>query len=364
MPKMKDPTHPYIETIKPYEPPDLEMLAARAGLRVEQLIRLDSNENPFGPSPQAVKALAGYPDYGFYPNYQRLRRAVADYAGVAPSQVVLGNGADEIIDMVIRLLVEPGQAVVTCPPTFSMYRISAEVNRCRVLAIPRRADLSMDVTAIEEAVHASAGDARLLFLASPGNPNGQTVPLDVIQRLVELPLVVAVDEAYIEFGGKSAAQLLPDHENLIVIRTFSKWAGLAGLRLGYALLAPRLAGYLGRIQSPYSVNAAAMVAALATLSDLDTVQANIARLIAERERLREALATIPWLEPIPTQTNFVLCRVKGRTGQEVVDALAQRGILIRGFSNPAMSGYIRITVGRPEQNEALLTALQGLGNDQ
>jgi len=293
MTRIEAPTHPYLDTIEPYEPPDMEAAAARAGLRVEQLIRLDANENPFGPSPQVAQALAAYPDYAFYPDYRLLHQAVARYAGVAPEQVVLSNGADELIDLLIRLFVEPGQSVVVCPPTFSMYRFFAEVNRCRVLSIPRRADFAMDVAAVETAVRESKGDARLLFLVSPGNPDGQAIPLNVIRRLLELPLVVAVDEAYIEFGG------------------FSKWAGMAGLRLGYALLAPRMTRYLERILPPYNVNAAAVVAALATLANLEAVQANVARLIAERERLREELATLPWLEPLPSQANFILCRPGG-----------------------------------------------------
>ncbi|RLC55879.1 MAG: histidinol-phosphate transaminase [Chloroflexota bacterium] len=360
MTRIEAPTHPYLDTIEPYEPPDMEAAAARAGLRVEQLIRLDANENPFGPSPQVAQALAAYPDYAFYPDYRLLHQAVARYAGVAPEQVVLSNGADELIDLLIRLFVEPGQSVVVCPPTFSMYRFFAEVNRCRVLSIPRRADFAMDVAAVETAVRESKGDARLLFLVSPGNPDGQAIPLNVIRRLLELPLVVAVDEAYIEFGGESCKPLLSDHENLVIIRTFSKWAGMAGLRLGYALLAPRMTRYLERILPPYNVNAAAVVAALATLANLEAVQANVARLIAERERLREELATLPWLEPLPSQANFILCRLRDRSGREVVDALARRGILIRRFSDPAMAGYVRISVGRPEQNEALLVALRAL----
>jgi len=360
MTKIEGPTHPYLETIEPYEPPDIETIAARAALNVEQLIRLDANENPFGQSPRVAQALADYPDYAFYPDYRPLRQAVACYAGVTSEQVVLGNGADELIDLTTRLFVEPDQAVVVCPPTFSMYRFFAEVNRCRVLSVPRQTDFSMDVVAVERAVRESGRDARLLFLVSPGNPDGQTISLDVIRRLLELPLVVAVDEAYIEFGGESAVPLLPEHENLVIIRTFSKWTGLAGLRLGYALLAPHLAGHLERIRAPYNVNAAVVVAALATLADLEAVQANVARLIAERERLREALAMFPWLEPLPSQANFILCRVKGRTAQEVVGALARRGILIRGFSDPTMAGYVRISVGRPDQANALIAVLKEL----
>ena len=356
--------HPYLATLEPYQPPDLEAAAARAGLRIEQLIRLDANENPFGPSPRVAQALADFAAYHLHPDYGSLKEAVARYADVAPEQVVLSNGADELIDLLIRLFVEPGQAVVVCPPTFSMYRFCAQVNRCRVLSVPRRADFSPDAAAIERAVRESEGEARLLFLVSPGNPSGQAIPLDLTERLLELPLLVALDEAYIEFGGESGVPLLPDHENLVIIRTFSKWAGMAGLRLGYGLLAPTLAEYLERIRCPYNVNAAAMVAALASLADLEAVRANVVRLIAERERLQEGLAALPWLAPLPTQTNFVLCRLAGRTPQEVVDALIRRGILIRKFSDPALAEYVRITVGRPEQNEALLTALRELGQEE
>jgi histidinol-phosphate aminotransferase len=140
---------------------------------------------------------------------------------------------------------------------------------------------------------------------------------------------------------------------------------MAGLRLGYALLAPRLARYLERIRPPYNVNAAAMVAALATFDDLEAVQANVTRLIEARERLREELTAIPWLEPLPSQANFILCGVKGRDARAVADALLQRGILIRHFSGPQMPraaerGYIRVTVGRPQENKALVAALRGL----
>jgi histidinol-phosphate aminotransferase len=358
-----EPSHPYLSSLEPYEPPDLEKTAAQAGVEVDDLIRLVANENLFGPSPRVAQALAGFDQYHLHPDYGPLKEAVARYAGVPSDQVVLSNGADEMIDLLMRLFVEPGEAIVTCPPTFSMYRFYARVNRCQVLTAPRREDLSLDTVAIERVVHESNGEARLLFIVSPGNPSGQAIPLEVVGHLLELPVLVAVDEAYIEFGGESALALLPDHENLVIIRTFSKWAGMAGLRLGYALLAPRLAGYLERIRPPYNINAAALVAALATFDDLNTVQANVARVAEERERLREALAGIPWLEPLPSQANFILCRVRRRDSRAVADALLQRGILIRHFSGPQMEGRaaggtIRISVGRPPENEALMAALR------
>ncbi|MDH7487697.1 MAG: histidinol-phosphate transaminase [Anaerolineae bacterium] len=324
---------------------------------VEQLIRLDANENPFGPSPRVAQALAEFAGYHLYPDYRPLREAVARYASVSPQQVVLGNGSDELIDLLMRLCLEPDQGVILCPPAFSMYRFFADVGRHPVWEVPRGDDFSLDMPGIEAAVRESDGRARLLFLTSPGNPDGQVIPQDTVRRLLRLPLMVAVDEAYIEFGGPGVLPLLAEYENLIIIRTFSKWAGLAGLRLGYALLAPELADGLERIRAPYNVNAAALVAALATLEDLETVQANVARLVAERERLQAALAAIPWLEPIPSQANFILCRLRGRSGQEVAEALAGQGILVRSFSEPRLEGYIRISVGRPKQNEALLRVL-------
>jgi histidinol-phosphate aminotransferase len=353
-----EPSHPYLSSIEPYEPPDLEAAADRAGVDKDRLIRLIANENPFGPSARVASALADFDEYHFHPDYGPLIGAVARYAGATPGHVVLSNGADEMIDLLIRLFVEPGEAIVICPPTFSMYRFYGRVNRCRLLDAPRRKDLSLDVPAIEGVVQRSEGEARLLFIVSPGNPSGQAIPLAVTAQLLELPLMVAVDEAYIEFGGESAVSLLADHGNLVIIRSFSKWAGLAGLRLGYALLRPNLVDYLERIRPPYNVNAAAMVAALATFEDLEAVQANVDRLIEERERLGEALMDVAWLDPLPSDTNFVLIRVKGRDPHAVVDGLARQGILIRAFSSPAMAEYVRISVGRPEQNDALIRALR------
>lgn len=358
--------HPYLEVLEPYEPPDLEAAAERAGVERDELIRLIANENLFGPAPGVAEALAKFDAYHFHPDYQPLREAVADYASAAPHQVILSNGADELIDLLIRLFVEPGQGVVIAPPTFSMYGFYARVNRCRLLTAPRRDDLSLDVAAIERAVQgategetmAGEGEARMLFLVSPGNPSGKPIPLDVIERLLQLPVLVAVDEAYIEFGGQSALCLLPRHENLVILRTFSKWAGLAGLRLGYALMAPGLAADVERIRPPYNVNAAAIVAALATFANLDAVRANVARLIEERERLEGALNAFSWLRVFPSQANFILCRVLGRSAQSVIDGLLDRGILVRGFSGGRMEDYVRISVGRSDDTEALLEALR------
>jgi histidinol-phosphate aminotransferase len=352
-------TSPHINGLEAYEPPDWEALAARAGISPDRLIRLDANENYYSPSPRVAEALARSEAFRFYPDYGPLKEAIARYAGADSKCIVLGNGGDEIIDLSIRLFVEPGQATIVCPPAFSMYTVSTEAYHGKALSVPRNKGLTLDLPAIEALVQASgAARPKLLFVTSPGNPDGQSVPLETLLRLLQLPLAVIVDEAYIEFGGTSAVPLLEEHENLIVLRTFSKWAGIAGLRLGYAVTSPPIAQALEKLRPPYNVNAAAVVAALATFEDMDRVQATLSTAVSERERLRAALAELPGIEPLPSQANFVLCRLEGRTGREVAGALAETGILIRSFSTPALEDAVRITVGRPEQHDVLLAALR------
>ncbi len=355
----------HAKELKPYIPPDRVALAARAGLEPDQLVRLDANENPYGLSPRVAEALARFDGYGVYPNRRAIQAAVARYVGVGPEQIVLGNGGDEIIELAVRLLVAPGEAIVTCPPAFSVYAVCAQAHRGRVLRVPRRADFTLDVEGIEALVNRNLSDAwpKLLFLISPGNPDGGPIPHQTIRRLLRLPLAVLVDEAYIEFGGETVIPLIDEHPNLIVLRTFSKWAGMAGLRLGYAATSPQIAGFMDRLRIPHNVNAAAIVAALATFDDMAHAQATVARIVAERERLHAALHALPGVKPIPSQANFILCRLDGLTGQEVGDALAAQGILVRRYSDPSQADTIRITVGRPDQNNAVLSALQAILGD-
>jgi histidinol-phosphate aminotransferase len=329
---------PHIAELEPYVAPDWSALAERAGLQPEQLIRLDSNENPYGPSPRVAEALAGFDDYSLYPDYQSLQEAVARYAGTSTESVILGNGGDEIIDLAVRLFVEPGEGVIVSPPAFGMYVSSTMAHRGVVLRAPRRDDLTLDVDAIEAMVEGPDRTvrAKLLFVTSPGNPDGQPVPAETIRRLSRLPLVLMVDEAYVEFGGESVVSLVDSHPNLIVLRTFSKWAGIAGLRLGYAVAHADVAEAMSRLRPPYNLNAAAVVAALATLADMGYAEVTVERIVAERERLRASLRELPGAHPVPSQANFVFTRFEDRT-----DA-------------------VRVTVGRPDQNDAFLAALQAV----
>jgi histidinol-phosphate aminotransferase len=234
---------PDVATMEPYTPIlPFDVLSEQLGHAPEEIVKLDANENPYGPSPKVRDALAAMPYPHIYPDPEsrHLRRALADYSGVPSDYLLAGHGADELIDLVMRLFIEPGDVVVNCPPTFGMYRFDAGVNGARVLSLPRRADFSLDTDAIVVAVSAEPR-VKLLFVASPNNPDGGLLSDEDLRRLIELPLVVVLDEAYVEFAGLAHSRMswVPEHHNLIVLRSFSKWAGLAGLRLGYLFASQR-----------------------------------------------------------------------------------------------------------------------------
>lgn len=355
---------PDIAALAPYTPTaSLEVFAAQLERPVSALIKLDANENPYGPSPRARAALAALDTTHIYPDPEAraLRALLSEYAGVDAAHILAGAGADELIALISQLFLAPGDAVVNAPPTFGMYAFDTPLAHGRVIDAPRRADFSLDVPAIEAAARDSG--AKLLFICSPNNPDGSVIPPETVERLLALPLVVVLDEAYIEFSGaESLAQRVPHTPNLIVLRTFSKWAGLAGLRVGYGIFPAEIIAHLWKIKQPYNVNVAADAAARASLADLPALRANVERLIAARERLERELATLPYLRPFPSRANFVLSRVIGLDAAELRRRLAHDyGILVRHYSAPLLRDCIRISAGTPEQIDALLRALREIG---
>ena len=361
---------PEILTMEAYTPiVPFEVLSERLGRRPDEIIKLDANENPYGPSPRALQALAElqyahiYPD----PESNRLREALAAYTGVPKENLLAGLGADELIDLIQRLFLRPGDAIIDLPPTFGMYSFDAGLNGASVVTVARRDDFSIDIDAVERAVAdlaASGRRAPLLFATSPNNPDGSVIDDATLERLLALPLVVVLDEAYIEFHGVSHSRMkwALERPNLIVLRTFSKLAGLAGLRVGYGAFPSALMPHFWKIKQPYNVPVSASAAAIAALSDVEGLHANVARLTSERDRMSEALSELGWLTPYPSRSNFVLCRVQGRDARELREDLAQRhGILVRYFNKPGLRDCIRISVGRPQDTDALLEALKASG---
>jgi histidinol-phosphate aminotransferase len=395
---------PDIAAMKPYTPIlPFEVLSQKLGRAPAAIVKLDANENPYGPSPKAREALAHAAFLNIYPDPDNtfLREALAKFTGLPKERLFPGAGADELIDLVLRATITPGDVVINCPPSFGMYPFSSDVNAARLIEIPRREDFSLDVPALEAAVRSNPR-AKVLFICSPNNPDGSLIADEDLRRLLALPVLVVLDEAYVEFtlprmnsrpaAGKRdesrSTSLLQqasayqaddsssalgavghitwtlDYPNLAVFRTFSKLAGLAGLRVGYGAFPEWLLPQLWKIKQPYNVNVAATLAAIASLEDLPNLQHNLGKLIAERDRLSEALSEIAFLRLYPSHSNFILCRVLDRDARQLKLALEQQGILVRYFDKPGLRDCIRISVGKPEHTDALIEALQKVTSEK
>jgi len=342
-----------LEEYEPVKPVDV--LAEELGLTPAEIVKLDANENLYGP-PAPVREAASQAPFHIYPDpYQtRLREKLAEWLDVSPDEVVAGAGADDILDLVLRLT-RP-EAVVTTPPTFGMYSFLARVNGCRVVEVPRRDGFELDLRGVARAVEEEG--ARVVFLASPNNPTGTLSSVEEIEALCSLEALIVVDEAYAEFAGTTFVPMVREHRNLVVVRTFSKWAGLAGLRVGYGIADRELARRLMAIKQPYNVNVAAEAAAIEALEHREELMEVVRAIVRERERMIGLLRQFAWLRPLPSVTNFVLCHVEGRSAKHVAQALRRRGVLVRFYDRPELRNYIRISVGRPSDTDRLLAALQ------
>lgn len=357
---------PHLRSMAAYTPIEpFEVLSERLGRAPQDIIKLDANENPYGPPPEVRQALAAlefphiYPD----PEARRLRAALAADCGISADYIMAGCGADELIDILMRCVLEPGDSILNCPPTFGMYAFDADVNNAKVIDVPRRADFSVDVPAVLEA--ARKQKPKMLFLTSPNNPDGCVMNDEDVKACLELPCLVVLDEAYIEFGAApSRMKWVEQYENLVVLRTFSKRAGLAGLRIGYGAFPLSLIEFLWRAKQPYNVSVAAEVAACAALSNPAYLEDVKVKLVSERQRLFSVLSKLPGLHPYPSAANFILCKVDGAK----LDAAALKerlmmdeGIMVRYYSKPAaLAGCIRVSVGTPEQTDKVEAALRRL----
>jgi histidinol-phosphate aminotransferase len=380
----------------PYPAPQTPgALAARYQLGLDRIVKLDANESPWGPPPAARAAVArllatdggaALGGMGRYPDALStdLRAALADYTGVPAQGIVVGNGSDEIIQLLIEAFVGPGDAVIVSEPTFSVYGALARRAGARVVDVGRDEQWRTLPDAVASAMDAQT---RLVFLCAPNNPTG--TPLDratfdaALARADELadghagagPIIV-VDEAYYEIGALAgdprawtAAPVVATestHGRVVVLRTFSKLFGLAGLRMGYGLCALEVAARLLALRAPYNANLAGQVAALAALGDLAWLRERAGELVNERERLGRALTERLGLCVWPSAANFLLVDVtpdvtgsaaRLRRGETLWRALLSHGVLIRRPMGPRLAGLLRVTVGLPEQNEAFCAAL-------
>ena len=337
----------------------VEELGRSYGIPPENLVKLDGNENPYGCSPTVKQALASYQYYHIYPDPEQraLRRLVSKYANADWDSIVLGAGSDELIDLVLRLTIEPGYKVINCPPTFGMYPFCTEVCGGKVVEVKRDKDFNIQLDNVKSAIDS---DTRVIFITSPNNPTANLTQEEVILDLLKSGIVVVVDEAYYEFSGVTVVPLVSRYDNLVVLRSFSKWAGLAGLRVGYGIMSPELVRYIIKIKQPYNINVAAQVAVRQSLIDLDYMKGTIRRIIEERERLLVKLAELKFLKPYPSRSNFILCSVAGGRARELHEGLRHKGIFIRYFDTPLLKNCLRVSVGKPEHTDALIGALKEL----
>ena len=355
---------PEIARVEDYIPGEsLEAFSARTGVPMDRLVKLNSNESPYPPSPRVSQALGQHTLYNLYPDPdgRALVAALASYTGVAPEHLILSSGSNELITKLWSAFLSPGDSVLTASPTFSLYTTATTLAGGETIAVPRLGDYELDVPAMLAALR---DDTKLIVLCSPNNPTGNLVSRADMEALLQTGRIVVVDEAYIEFAGEDALAgspitLVSRYPNLVVLRTFSKWAGLAGLRLGYGAFPTWLVPHIRKLQLPFEVNLAAHIAAHATLEDLPLMRERIAGLIAERERLFAVLAGQRYLRVTPSRGNFLLAEITDPR-LSVADfraAMEADGIILRYFRTPDLARHVRITVGTGEHTDALARVL-------
>jgi histidinol-phosphate aminotransferase len=347
-----------LDAYQPVEAP--EALATRLGMPIDAIVKLDSNENPYGCSVRVHDLLAAFDRYHHYPDAQAraTRERIAGYAGASCERIIVGAGSDELIDLIFLATLDAGDDVIVPVPTFGVYRARAALFGGAVVEVPRLEDWELDVDALVAAV---TDRTKVIIVCSPNNPTGNLAGTQQIVRLLQTGVLVIVDEAYFEFSGKTVVPLVSEFENLVVLRTFSKWAGLAGLRVGYGIFPRFLAQQLWKVKPPFNVNAAALAAVDASLDDIEYLHTTLSRIRSERTRLFRKLKRVEFVTCWPSHANFFLCRVDRGDAHDIHVRLADRGIMVRHFSDTRLRDYLRITVGRPEDTDRLLAALSTIG---
>jgi histidinol-phosphate aminotransferase len=321
----------------------------------EKVIKLNTNENPFPPSPRVLEAirtvdpeiLRRYPS----PKADAFRAVAARVHGVTPDMVLAGNGSDEILAIVMRTFLGPGEVLAYPDPTYSLYPVLADEGENRVLTVPWAANWDLPIDAL------LAAGPRAIFFANPNAPTGTLVKKARVRELaIAFDGLLLVDEAYVDFADESCLDLVRELPNVVLCRTFSKGYSLAGLRFGYAIAAPAVVAEMLKVKDSYNCDAIAILAATAALDDQSYAQKTWLDVRAERTRLAAEL-TKRGFDVIPSQANFVFARCPRNNAAEIYLTLKRQGILVRFFDKPGLADKLRITVGTSEQNDAVLRSL-------
>lgn len=352
---------PYVRAISPYQPgKPISELAREMGLAVDRIVKLASNENPLGMSPKARAAvLAAIDDLARYPDQFALLQALAERSGLDAGQIVLGNGSNDVLDLVARVFLAPGRSAVFAQYAFAVYPLATLAAGAEPIAVAAR-DYGHDPAAMRAAIRA---DTRVLWIANPNNPTGTFLPAAVLRDfIVSLPrdVVVVLDEAYNEYLPPAerveTSSWLADLPNLVITRTFSKIYGLAGLRIGYALTSPAIADLLNRVRQPFNCNNLALAAARAALDDHRFVADSYALNRSGMEQIVAGLKRLG-LTHIPSHGNFVSFRLAdaARTNEK----LLRQGVIVRPIAGYGLPDWLRVTIGSEGENARFLAALEG-----
>jgi histidinol-phosphate aminotransferase len=323
-------------------------------------VRLNWNESPFGLSPKAQVAFDAFRTGNVYPEIDQapLRAAIGRYLDVDAGRVIVGAGLDDVINTLAMTIVDPGTEVIISEPTFGVYRSLFELHGATVTDIPLgpAPDFAFPADAIIDAV---SDRTRLVLICNPNNPTGTLFAREDIVRVIEaVDCLVAIDEAYAEFAGVDHTDLAMTYDNVVTLRTMSKFAGLAGFRVGYGVFPEALMPWFRRAAPAFfNVSAPAAAVAIASLDDLDHLRGNAARIITERDRLSAALDALPGVRVYPSATNFVLVALPLDDARPVVEALAREGLLVRGYRDD-LKHCIRISIGLPEHHDRLIAITQ------
>lgn len=333
--------------------------ATGAAKKADRLIRLDMNESPYGPSPRTRAALADFVQTNRYPDFAQtaLRTALAEYTGISIEQIVCGAGLDDVFTSLAHLLIEPGDKVIISEPTFGVYRPLFSMHGAHIVNVPLTEAFELQPDKLIQAIDSTT---KIVIICAPNNPTGNLFPMAQIESIcANATCLVAIDEAYAEFSGHSHISLMERYPNVMILRTMSKWAGLAGMRVGYGLVPEQLVGAFHHVTPPFhNVTLVSSEAAVAALEDRDFLLAQVASLCSARDRLHDQLSAVPGLTPYPSVTNFILVKTPFADARPLVRAIADRGVLVRSYSDPLLQSHFRVSVGLPDENATFLQALQ------